>query len=119
MSDPDHQDGDAVSVVTDRAARRAKELGAENVLERLRRELQFRPRLGRPIRTVTEGGLRVELYSTRIEGDPAAGRPAVDVVHAYSPAPPRPPTVRIAAVVPEDPPRHHSRPRGVDPTGGR
>ncbi|MFE4398679.1 hypothetical protein ACFRPV_33100 [Kitasatospora sp. NPDC056808] len=96
--------GGVVAAVTDRAAQRAKELGAEQVLEALRAELEHRPRLGRLVRTITEGGQRVELYSTRIEGDPTTGRPAVTVVHAYAPAPPWPPTVRIAAVVPEDPP---------------
>ncbi|GGR08244.1 hypothetical protein [Kitasatospora griseola] len=84
------------------AARRAKELGADQALEALRAELEPRPRLGRLIRTVVEGGQRIELYSTRIEDDAAAGRPAVNVVHAFAPAPPWPPTVRIAAVVPED-----------------
>ena len=102
---PDHDGpGEAVAVVTDRAAQRAKELGAGEALEALRAELEHRPRLGRPIRTVTEGAQQVELYSTRIEGDRAAGRPTLNVVHAYAPAPPWPPTVRIAAVVPEDPP---------------
>ncbi|MQS11650.1 hypothetical protein F7Q99_04935 [Streptomyces kaniharaensis] len=106
MNDP--RDGDdpsdtAVVVVTDRAAQRAKELGVTEALEALRTELEHRPRLGRHIRTVTEGGQEVEAYSTRIEGSPAADRPAVNVVHAYAPAPPWPPTVRIAAVVPEDP----------------
>ncbi|MFJ9520610.1 hypothetical protein ACIRPK_20455 [Kitasatospora sp. NPDC101801] len=105
MSDPDQQEGAVVAVVTERAAQRAKELGAEEVLEDLRRELEHQPRLGRLIRTVAEGTQRVELYSTRIEGDVAAGRPAVNTVHAYAPAPPWPPTVRIAAIVPEDPPR--------------
>ncbi|GAA2837519.1 hypothetical protein GCM10010441_72350 [Kitasatospora paracochleata] len=105
MSHPDHQHGDVIAVVTDRAAQRAKEIAADDVLEGLRRELQHHPRLGRLIRTVSEGGQLVELYSTRIEGDVAVGRPAVNVVHAFSPAPPWPPTVRIAAVVPEDPPR--------------
>ncbi|WP_030272947.1 hypothetical protein [Streptomyces sp. NRRL B-24484] len=102
---PDGRDGEVVAVVTDRAAQRAKELHAEDVLEGLRRELAHQPRLGQLIRTVTEGGQQVELYSTRIEGDVAAGRPAINAVHAYSPAPPWPPTVRIAALVPEDPPR--------------
>ncbi|MET8631022.1 hypothetical protein ABZW30_46330 [Kitasatospora sp. NPDC004669] len=107
MSDPHQEqpDGPVVAVVTDRAAQRAKEFGAGEVLEALRAELAHRPRLGRLIRTVTEGGQRIELYSTRIEGDPASGRPPVNVVFAYAPAPPWPPTVRIAAVVPEDP-RH-------------
>ncbi|BFV55066.1 hypothetical protein KCMC57_up01700 [Kitasatospora sp. CMC57] len=105
MSHPDRRDGEVVAVVTDRAAQRAKEIGADDALERLRRELEHQPRLGRLIRTVTEGGQRVELYSTRIEADPALGHPALNVVHAYAPAPPWPPTVRIAAVVPEDPPR--------------
>ncbi|MER5638191.1 hypothetical protein ABT095_14680 [Kitasatospora sp. NPDC002227] len=105
MSHPDQPDGEVIAAVTDRAAQRAKELGADEVLEILRLELEHRPRLGRLIRTVTEGGHLVELYSTRIEADPASGRPAVNVVHAYAPAPPWPPTVRIAAVVPEDPPR--------------
>lgn len=105
MSHPHHDDpaDDVVAVVTDRAAQRAKELGAAEVLEELRAELEHRPRLGRPVRTVTEAGQRIELYSTRIEGDAATGRPAVNVVFAYAPAPPWPPTVRIAAVVPEDP----------------
>lgn len=105
MSHQDHRDGEVVAVVTDRAAQRAKELGADQALEDLRRELERRPRLGRLIRTVTEGGQQVELYSTRIEHDPGTGRPAVNVVHAHAPAPPWPPTVRIAAIVPEDPPR--------------
>ncbi|MFJ8444395.1 hypothetical protein [Kitasatospora griseola] len=104
MSHPDDTAAGAAAVVTDRAAQRAKELGADQALEALRAELELRPRLGRLIRTITEGGRQVELYSTRIEGDAAAGRPAVNVVHAYAPAPPWPPTVRIAAVVPEDPP---------------
>ncbi|MFB7678312.1 hypothetical protein ACFC26_43655 [Kitasatospora purpeofusca] len=105
MTDQHQQpDSPAVAVVTDRAAQRAKELGADQALEALRAELEQHPRLGRPIRTVTEGGHQVELYSTRIEGDRAEGRPALNVVHAYAPAPPWPPTVRIAAVVPEDPP---------------
>lgn len=103
MSDTHDQDRPVVAVVTDRAAQRAKNMGATDALETLRAELEHRPRLGRLIRTVTEGGQQVELYSTRIEGDPAAGRPAVNVVHAYAPAPPWPPTVRIAAVVPDDP----------------
>ncbi|MEV7022031.1 hypothetical protein [Kitasatospora sp. NPDC093558] len=94
----------AIAAVTDRAAQRAKELGVAEALETLRAELEHRPRLGRHIRTITESGQQVELYSTRIEGDPAAGRPAVNVVHAYAPAPPWPPTVRIANVVPEDTP---------------
>ncbi|MEV4559071.1 hypothetical protein AB0K51_19065 [Kitasatospora sp. NPDC049285] len=105
MSHPDQPGGEVIAAITDRAAQRAKELGADGVLELLRRELEHQPRLGRLIRTVTEGGHQVELYSTRIEADPASGRPAVNVVHAYSPAPPWPPTVRIAAIVPEDPPR--------------
>ncbi|MET8543574.1 hypothetical protein ABZW03_23420 [Kitasatospora sp. NPDC004799] len=88
MSEP-HDQGDpvgpAVAAVTDRAALRAKELDVTEALEALRAELERRPRLGRHIRTVTEGPQRVELYSTRIEGDPAAGRPAVNVVHAFAP----------------------------------
>ncbi|MEV7783385.1 hypothetical protein [Kitasatospora sp. NPDC088351] len=106
MSHPHHDgpESETVAVVTDRAAQRAKELGAGEALEALCAELERQPRLGRPIRTITEGGQQVELYSTRIEGDPAAGRPAVNVVHAYAPAPPWPPTVRIAAIVPENPP---------------
>ncbi|GAB7188956.1 hypothetical protein ATKI12_8787 [Kitasatospora sp. Ki12] len=104
MTDQHQQPDPAVAVVTDRAAQRAKELGATEALEALRAELEHRPRLGRPIRTVTEGGQQVELYSTRIEGDRVEGRPALNVVHAYAPAPPWPPAVRIAAVVPEDPP---------------
>ncbi|MFH8387413.1 ATP-binding protein, partial [Kitasatospora sp. NPDC018058] len=74
--DHPHHDGpaaDVVAVVTDRAAQRAKELGAGDVLEALRAEPEHRPRLGRLIRTVTEGGQQVALYSTRIEGDPATG----------------------------------------------
>ncbi|WP_404870906.1 hypothetical protein ACI1MP_37240 (plasmid) [Kitasatospora griseola] len=102
MNHPDDAAHGVVAAVTDRAARRAKELGADQVLEALRAELELRPRLGRLIRTVVEGGQRIELYSTRIEDDAAAGRPAVNVVHAFAPAPPWPPTVRIAAVVPED-----------------
>ncbi|MGW2543456.1 hypothetical protein ACWC5I_21875 [Kitasatospora sp. NPDC001574] len=107
MTDQHRQpDRPAVAVVTDRAAQHAKELGATEALEALRAELEHTPRLGRPIRTITEGGQQVELYSTRIEADRADGRPALNVVHAYAyaPAPPWPPTVRIAAVVPEDPP---------------
>ncbi|MFF7993402.1 hypothetical protein ACFZDG_26850 [Kitasatospora xanthocidica] len=106
MSHPHHDGpaGEAVALVTDRAAQRAKELGAGEALERLRAELEQPPRLGWRIRTVTEGGQQVEPYPTRIEGDAAAGRPAINVVFAYAPAPPWPPTVRIAAVVPEDPP---------------
>ncbi|MFJ9448555.1 hypothetical protein ACIRRH_43185 [Kitasatospora sp. NPDC101235] len=96
--------GDVVAVVTDRAAQRVKELGADEVLEALRAELEQHLRLGRLVHTLSKGGRRVELSSTRIEGDPAVGRPAVNVVHAYASAPPWPPTVRIAVVVPEDPP---------------
>ncbi|MFE5583294.1 hypothetical protein [Kitasatospora sp. NPDC056531] len=99
--DPTHM---TIAAVTDRTAQRAKELGVTDALEALRAELEHRPRLGRHIRTVTEGAQQVELHSARIEGDPAAGRPAVNVVHAFAPAPPWPRTVRIAAVVPEDPP---------------
>ncbi|MFI8085308.1 hypothetical protein ACIF6L_31525 [Kitasatospora sp. NPDC086009] len=62
-------------MVTDRAAQRAKELGADQALEALRVELEQDPRLGRPIRTVAEGGQQVELYSTRIEGDPSKAGP--------------------------------------------
>ncbi|MGW2540369.1 hypothetical protein ACWC5I_05710 [Kitasatospora sp. NPDC001574] len=105
MTDQHQQpDRQAVAVVTDRAAQRAKELGVTEALETLRAELEQHPRRGRPLRTVIEGGRRVELYSTRIEADRADGRPALNAVHAYAPAPPWPPTVRIAAVVPEDPP---------------
>ncbi|MFJ1757379.1 hypothetical protein [Kitasatospora sp. NPDC088134] len=75
------------------------------MVENLRCELEHQPRLGRLIRVVAEGGQQVELYSTRIEADAESGRPAVNVVHACSPAPQWPPTVRIAAIVPEDPPR--------------
>ncbi|MGW2372265.1 hypothetical protein [Kitasatospora sp. NPDC001683] len=106
MNDP-HNQGDpgstAIAAVTDRAAQRAKELGVTEALEALRAELEREPRLGRHIRTVAEGTQQVEFYSTRIEGDPATDRPAVNVVHAFAPAPPWPPTVRIASVVPEDP----------------
>ncbi|MER7850567.1 hypothetical protein ABTZ03_42310 [Kitasatospora sp. NPDC096077] len=91
-------------MITDRTAQRAKELGATEALGAPRAELEHRPRLGPPIRAVTEGGQQVELYSTRIEAAPATACPALNVVHAYAPAPPWPPTVRIAAVVPEDPP---------------
>ncbi|MFJ5120953.1 hypothetical protein [Kitasatospora sp. NPDC088548] len=105
MNHPDQPGGEVIAAVTDRAAQRAKELGADGVVESLRCELEHQPRLGRLIRVVAEAGHQVELYSTRIEADPASGRPAVNVVHAYSPAPPWPPTVRIAAVVPEDPPQ--------------
>ncbi|MFD7455370.1 hypothetical protein [Kitasatospora sp. NPDC059827] len=94
----------AIAVITDRAAQRAKELGVAEALEALRGELECRPRLGRHIRTVTEGPQQVELHSTRIEGNPTIDRPPVNVVHAFAPAPPWPPTVRIAAVVPEDRP---------------
>ncbi|MEV7177785.1 hypothetical protein [Kitasatospora sp. NPDC093679] len=107
MSHPDHPGGEVVAVVTDRAAQRAKELGADQPIERLRRELEHQPRLGWLIRTITEATQQIELYSPRIEGDPGTGRPAINVVHAYSPAPPWPPTVRIAAIVPEDPSRPH------------
>ncbi|PJN23117.1 hypothetical protein [Kitasatospora sp. CB02891] len=85
MSHPDDAGRGAVAAVTDRAAQRAKEIGADQVLEALRAELELRPRLGRLIRTAVEGGQRIELYSTRIEGDAAAGRPAVNVVHAFAP----------------------------------
>nr|BFD90341.1 hypothetical protein KitaXyl93_17010 [Kitasatospora sp. Xyl93] len=76
MNDP-HGQGDpagpAVAAVTDRAAQRAKELDVTEALEALRAELEHQPRLGRHIRTVTEGAQRVELYSTRIEGVPQPG----------------------------------------------
>ncbi|GLW59311.1 hypothetical protein [Kitasatospora phosalacinea] len=110
MSHPHHDDPDdhVVVVVTDRAAQCAKEFGAEDVLEALRSELERRPRLGRPIRSVAENGHQVELYSTRIEGDKAAGRAALNVAFAYAPAPPWPPAVRIAAVIPEDLPHSGS-----------
>ncbi|MFD5433521.1 hypothetical protein ACFWJ4_15385 [Kitasatospora sp. NPDC127067] len=111
MSRPHHPHGpagDVVTVITYCAAQRAKELGAGEVPETLRAELEYQPRLGRLVRTGAEGGQRIELYSTRIEGNPA-----VNVVHAFAPAPPWPPTVRIAAVVPEDLPAPHREPVGV------
>ncbi|MFJ5926568.1 hypothetical protein ACIQF6_28595 [Kitasatospora sp. NPDC092948] len=105
MNHPDQHHGEAIAAITDRAAHRAKELGADDALEKLRRELEHQPRLGRLIRVVAEGGQHVELYSTRIEAAPETGCPAINVMHAHSPAPPWPPTVRIAAVVPEDSPQ--------------
>ncbi|WP_255360171.1 hypothetical protein [Kitasatospora sp. MBT66] len=40
MSHPDQPDGEVIVAVTDRAAQRAKELGADEVLEILRLELE-------------------------------------------------------------------------------
>jgi hypothetical protein len=86
-----------IAVVTVRAAQVAKDLGAEQSLEELRRELELMPRLG-----VLLGRRRqdaTEVRKTRIE---AAGEvPGLAVAYVYTPAPP-PPTLAITSVTPDD-----------------
>jgi hypothetical protein len=86
-----------VAAVTARAAERAKELGAEQVLEGLRRELELVPRLGVLLGPSRQDG--VEVRKTRIE--PSGEVPGLAVAYVYTPAPP-PPTVAVIAVTPDD-----------------
>lgn len=86
-----------IAVVTVRAARRAKELDAEQVLEALRQDLELAPRLCVLLGPRRQDG--VEVRKTRIE--PRGGVPGLAVAYIYTPVPP-PPTVAIIAVTPDD-----------------
>lgn len=86
-----------VAAVTARAADRAKALGAEQALEKLRQELELVPRLGVLLGPPRQDG--TEVRKTRIE--PHGGVPGLAVAYVYTPAPP-PPTVAIVAVTPDD-----------------
>jgi len=86
-----------IAAVTVRAAERAKALGAEQALERLRQELELVPRLGVLLGPPRQNG--TEVRKTRVE--PQSGAPGLAVAYVYTPAPP-PPTVAIVAVTPDD-----------------
>ncbi|MEW2394649.1 hypothetical protein [Streptomyces sp. NPDC046862] len=86
-----------IAAVTVRAAERAKTLGAEQALERLRQELEQVPRLGVLLGPPRQDG--TEIRKTRIE--PRGSVPGLAVAYVYTPAPP-PPTVAIVAVTPDD-----------------
>ncbi|MER5914211.1 hypothetical protein ABT124_27965 [Streptomyces sp. NPDC001982] len=86
-----------IAAVTARAADRAKALGAELALERLRQELEQVPRLGVLLGSPGQDG--TEVRKTRIEPQGGVSGPAV--AYVYTPAPP-PPTVAIVAVTPDD-----------------
>jgi len=86
-----------IAAVTVRAADRAKALGAEEALERLRQELEQVPRLGVLLGPPRQDG--TEIRKTRIE--PQDGVPGLAVAYVYTPAPP-PPTVAIVAITPDD-----------------
>jgi len=86
-----------IAAVTVRAADRAKALGAEEALERLRQELEQVPRLGVLLGPPRQDG--TEIRKTRIE--PRDGVPGLAVAYVYTPAPP-PPTVAIVAITPDD-----------------
>jgi hypothetical protein len=86
-----------IAVVTARAAQRAKDLGAEQALEALRRELELVPRLGVLLGPRRQDG--IEVRKTRIE--PTGDMPGLAVAYVYTPAPP-PPTVAITSVTPDD-----------------
>ncbi|MFJ8540801.1 hypothetical protein ACIRFH_02080 [Streptomyces sp. NPDC093586] len=86
-----------IAVVTARAAQRAKDLGVEQALEALRRELELAPRLGVLLGPRRQDG--IEVRKTRIE--PTHEMPGLAVAYVYTPAPP-PPTVAITSVTPDD-----------------
>jgi hypothetical protein len=86
-----------IAVVTARAAQRAKDLGADQALEVLRRELEMVPRLGVLLGPLRQDG--IEVRKTRIE--PTGDVPGLAVAYVYTPAPP-PPTVAITSVTPDD-----------------
>jgi hypothetical protein len=86
-----------IAAVTARAAQRAKELGAEQILDSLRQELELVPRLGVRLGPPRPDGS--EVRKTRIE--PRGTVPGLAVAYVYTPAPP-PPTVAIVAVTPDD-----------------
>jgi hypothetical protein len=86
-----------IVAVTERAADRAKALGAEQALETLRQELELVPRLGVLLGSPRQDG--TEVRKTKIE--PRGGVQGLAVAYVYTPAPP-PPTVAIVAVTPDD-----------------
>lgn len=86
-----------IAAVTERAAQRAKVLGAEQELESLRQELEQVPRLGVLLGPPRQDG--TEVRKTRIE--PRRNVPGLAVAYVYTPSPP-PPTVAIVALTPDD-----------------
>ncbi|MER6528417.1 hypothetical protein [Streptomyces sp. NPDC001508] len=86
-----------IAAITERAAERAKGLGAEHALERLRQELEQVPRLGVLLGLPGHDG--TEVRKTRIE--PHGSVPGLAVAYVYTPAPP-PPTVAIVSLTPDD-----------------
>ncbi|WP_320782212.1 hypothetical protein [Streptomyces sp. CRN 30] len=86
-----------IAAVTERAAQRVKELGAEQALEMLRQELELVPRLGVLLGPPRPDG--IEVRKTRIE--PRGDVPGLAMAYVYTPAPP-PPTVAIISATPDD-----------------